>query len=257
MGAEPLTALSVTAFSLEELSFETLVKIMQGAADKCFEAGIQISGGHSIDDAEPKFGLSVTGMAHPDKLWFNDGAKAGDILVLTKPLGAGVATSAVKKELCSKELEDEVYQSMSLLNKKAKEIFSSFDKNIHSVTDVTGFGLAGHLYEMMSASNTTAEIFFDKIKLFSGVKELISRKIFPGGTNRNKKYLENTVNFQTQNEIASFVVFDPQTSGGLLASVDPVIANQLEDAFEKGHLFKLQVIGKVLAKSGDSRIKVL
>jgi len=256
MGAEPISALSVTAFSLEELSLETLTQIMQGAADKCAEAGIQISGGHSIDDKEPKFGLSVTGTAHPEKLWFNDGAKAGDTLVLTKPLGAGVATTAVKKEICPKELEDKVYESMSLLNKKAKEIFSTFDKNIHSVTDVTGFGLAGHLYEMMSASKTKAEITFDNIAVFDGVKEIILKKIYPGGTLRNKKYLENFIRFENQNEIAPFLLFDPQTSGGLLASVEPSAVKEIENIFKKEHLYSLQIIGKVLEPSGQYSIEI-
>ncbi|MDH5717769.1 MAG: selenide, water dikinase SelD [Spirochaetia bacterium] len=257
MGAEPISALSVSAFSIETLGHKIIQKILQGAVDKCAEAGIQILGGHSIEDNEPKFGLSVTGIADPQKIWLNEGAKPGDILILTKPLGTGIATTAVKKDLCPAPLEEAVYKSMSSLNKNAKDALYEIGNAVHSVTDITGFGLAGHLFEMMKASKTRAAINMKELKVFEGTEKLLEQNIYPGGTNKNKKYVENFIHFKTNNKLAPYIVFDPQTSGGLLAAINPYALNDLKLKIKEKNIKDFQIIGEVLPAEKNNKEKII
>jgi len=242
MGGEPLYALAIAAFPEEPKLLPLLADVMAGAVDKAKEAGICIIGGHTIKDKEPKFGLSVTGSVHPKKVWNNRGARAGDLIVLTKPIGTGVATTAIKWEIAPKETENAVIESMSRLNAAAAR--AGREAGIHTATDVTGFGLLGHLLEVMEGSNLCAEIRHSEIPVFPGVRELMKRRFrpflaayshfpgaqwahrrfgiapVPGGTRDNIAYQHAMVRFPPLfPEEEALLLADPQTSGGLLLFV--------------------------------------
>ncbi len=242
MGGEPLYALAIAAFPEDPKILPLLADVMAGAVDKGKEAGICIIGGHTIKDREPKFGLSVTGRIDPDRIWDNRGARAGDHIVLTKPIGTGIATTGIKWEIASKEMENAVIESMSLLNSAAAA--AGRKAGIHTATDVTGFGLLGHLVEVMEGSGLGAEIRHSEIPVFPGVRELLRRRIrpflleyprfpgadwvhrrfgmapVPGGTRQNIAYCQAQVRLPPllpEEEI--MLLWDPQTSGGLLMFV--------------------------------------
>jgi selenide,water dikinase len=177
MGGEPLYALAVAAFPNDPKLLPLLADVMMGAVDKSKEAGICIIGGHTVKDKEPKFGLSVTGGIHPDKVWNNRGAKAGDLIVLTKPIGTGVATTGIKWGITPKDTENAVIESMLRLNAGAAR--AGREAGIHTATDVTGFGLLGHLLEVLEGSDLSAEIRHSEIPVFPGVRELMKRRIRP------------------------------------------------------------------------------
>ncbi|MED5554132.1 MAG: selenide, water dikinase SelD, partial [Candidatus Neomarinimicrobiota bacterium] len=179
MGGKPLFALNIVAFPIQKLANTILTEIMQGGADKAAEAGIPIVGGHSIDDNEPKYGLVVTGEVSEESLWTNTGAKPGDSLILTKPIGTGVISTAIKKEKATNSVIESAVKSMTMLNKKASETLKNFEPN--AVTDVTGFGLVGHLIEICNNSQVSANINFSQINFLPGVIDLANEGIIPGG----------------------------------------------------------------------------
>ena len=225
MGGKPLFALNIVAFPIQKLSHTILSQIMQGGADKANEAGIPIVGGHSIDDDEPKYGLVVTGEISNSSLWKNQGAKEGDSLVITKPIGTGIISTAIKKEKAKTSIIETAIKSMSMLNKNASEILKKYNPN--AVTDVTGFGLIGHLIELVKSSDISANINFSKIPLLHGTLDLANDGIIPGGSKRNLDYANEFVFFSdTLSNTQKLLTCDAQTSGGLLISIPNDKANQ-------------------------------
>lgn len=247
MGGEPLTALNVAAFPACE--DKTLFsRILQGGADKVREAGALLLGGHTITDEEPKYGLAVTGIAHPKKIIANSNAQPGDLLFLTKPLGVGIITTALKNGDVMEEEVSSVIQSMAELNGPAARIM--IENGVKGGTDVTGFGLLGHLYEITSASKLAAELWLRFIPIHEGAVELAKQEIVPGGVYRNLQYLQNKVRFAPHiDEYLHLILADPQTSGGLLMSVPKHLAGCVEGELELAKI-DYAIIGKMRLGSG-------
>ena len=231
MGASPVSALNLVAFSLDELGGEVLVEILRGAAVVADDAGIPIVGGHSIDDAEPKFGWAVTGVVAPDAVVTNAGGRVGDAVVLTKPLGAGAVSTALKRGLGDAQLADAV-GVMTTLNRDGSA--AALAAGVHGMTDVTGFGLLGHLHELALASGVAAEVDAAAVPAIQGVVELLSdpdERAVAGGTRRNRAHAEEFAAFADDvPEALRWLVCDAMTSGGLLAAVDPERAGELPGA---------------------------
>lgn len=215
MGGKPIVALNIVCFP-NCLNMNILGEILRGGADKVLEAGAVIVGGHTVQDDEPKYGLSVTGIVHPDKVLKNYGAETGDILILTKPIGLGIINTAIKAKIASKEAYEKAVKVMAYLNKYAGEIIT--DYNITSCTDITGFSLIGHAYEMAEPSKKTFRIFKDAIPFIKEAKEYASMGLIPAGCYENKKYLEGKYLLKNVESWMKDILFDPQTSGGLLIS---------------------------------------
>ncbi|MEK4511030.1 selenide, water dikinase SelD [Paenibacillus sp. FSL K6-2524] len=218
MGGKPLTVLNIVAFPISVLDKSVLTDILRGAADKVQEAGATLVGGHSIDDKEPKFGLSVTGLIHPDKVRTNAAARVGDKLILTKPIGVGILTTSIKKDQLSADETTRLIQVMSTLNKTAAEIMEPYD--VHACTDVTGFGLLGHASEMAKGSGLGLIIHQDAVPLLPRVRELAEEGFVPGGTKNNFAHLEGSILYpEHMDQISRYILCDAVTSGGLLISV--------------------------------------
>ena len=216
MGGTPKTALNIVAFP-KDMDVEILGEILRGGADKVMEAGAVLAGGHTIQDDTPKYGLSVTGFVDPRKFWKNFGAQTGDKLILTKPLGAGIVNTAIKADLVTEGARRAVLDSMKRLNRDACEILKEFE--VHACTDVTGFGLGGHATEMAVASERTIVIDTEMLPVLPDVEKFASMGLIPGGAYRNREFAEKT-GVKSQAVLwREDVVFDPQTSGGLLAAV--------------------------------------
>jgi selenide, water dikinase len=264
MGARPLTALALVCFP-EKGDLEILERILAGGLSKMMEAGCTIIGGHSIRDDETKFGYSVTGTVNPTRVMKNGGAKAGDRLLLTKPLGTGVISTAIKKGVAKQPWIETAVTSMTTLNKAAAEVItsrigtgihtrpaeqSSAPSAIHAVTDITGFGLIGHLREMLLASeNVSAELQASRIPLLDGALECVRAGYIPGGLNANREFAECVVNYKENiSEELKALLFDPQTSGGLLIAVAQVRAAELIEELNAGGVNAAE-IGEVLPKA--------
>ena len=218
MGGEPLFALNIVGFPINDLPKKILTEILQGGADKADEAGIPIVGGHSVDDKEPKYGLVVTGEIQKDKIWKNSGARVGDALVLTKPLGTGIIATAIKKGKASLNSIELAIRSMATLNKNSAHGLLNY--NVNAVTDVTGFGLLGHLKEMCENSGVSSEINFQDLEFLDSAIELAMSGIIPGGTKRNLKSVNEVVVFNKDlSKTEELLSADAQTSGGLLISM--------------------------------------
>ena len=218
MGGKPLFALNIVGFPINDLPKSILTNILQGGADKADEAGIPIVGGHSVDDKEPKYGLVVTGEIHQDRIWKNSGARPGDALVLTKKLGTGIIATGIKKGVATQDSIEDAINSMSSLNKNSAQELREY--NVNAVTDVTGFGLLGHLKEICENSNVSSKIKFQDLVFLDGAKELAMEGIMPGGTRRNLKSVEKVVSFGKKiSELEQLLSADAQTSGGLLISM--------------------------------------
>ena len=231
MGARPLSALNLVAFSLQELGGEVLLEILRGAAAAAAEAQVAILGGHSIEDSEPKFGLAVTGVVHPDEVLTNAGGQAGDVLVLSKPLGAGAISTALKRGL-GDSLLGEAVRVMSTLNRDAAQAAQA--AGVHALTDVTGFGLLGHLHELTLASGVAATVEAFAVPAIDGVVELLAdsqERAVAGGTRRNRAHAEEFATFApgVPPELR-WLACDAMTSGGLLAAVAPEKAGLLGGA---------------------------
>jgi selenide,water dikinase len=244
MGGKPTVAMNIVCFP-NCLNIDILGEILKGGADKVLEAGAVVIGGHTVEDDEPKYGLSVMGIVHPNKILKNHGCKVGDVLILTKPIGTGIVNTAIKAEIASKEDYDEAVKVMTTLNKYAGEII--VDYNINACTDVTGFGIMGHGYEMASASDITIRLFKDKIPVIKGAREYAQMGLVPAGTYNNKKYLDGKYKLKDIPEWLEDTLFDPQTSGGLLISIPK---DEVESIMER--LIELDikpaVIGDVIEK---------
>ena len=255
MGATPIFALNIMGFPVNDLPLDYMTKILQGGADKAKEAGISIVGGHSIDDKEPKYGLVVTGEVEPDSLVTIDNAKPGDVLILTKPLGTGVLSTALKKDRVSESDMSDAQKSMLTLNKAGAGLMNKL--GIRAATDVTGFGLLGHLHEMCHASNVSATINVSKIPSFPLVTDLIKDKIVPGGTKRNLEFFKPHIIFDDLiSDESKYLLADPQTSGGLLLACSPEIAEKFIDLFNAGTDLMAVEIGRFI-NSGRFDITVL
>ena len=247
MGGKPLFALNIVAFPIQKLEKSILSDIMQGGADKANEAGIPIVGGHSVDDSEPKYGLVVTGEVKEKSMWTNTGARPGDSLVLTKAIGTGIISTAIKKEKAQDSVIESAVESMKKLNKSAAETLQDF--NPSAVTDVTGFGLIGHLIEMCKNSQVTAEINFSDIKFLPGTIDLANDGIMPGGAKRNLEYSEKFVEFSNAlSDLQKLLACDAQTSGGLLVSLPDDEADEFIKALDSNSASK---IGNIISQDSS------
>lgn len=245
MGGIPKTALNMVGYPVKKLGGEILAEILRGGSDKIKEAGAILVGGHSIDDQEPKYGLSVTGIVHPNKFWRNVGAKPGQVLVLTKPIGVGILTTGIKQGAVTPEQEKIVTETMAMLNKKAAEVLSGFSPS--AVTDVTGFGLLGHGSEMASGSNVTLVIEYNKVPILDGALKLAQDGIVPGGSKSNHKWLEKDVEYHNIAPEEQIILCDSITSGGLLIAINPSDAEKyVQSMKDEGH--DSWIIGEVTDK---------
>jgi len=217
MGGEVLLALNIAAWR-DDLPLELLTEIFHGGADKVAEAGAAIAGGHTITDHEPKYGLSVTGVVHPERIITKGGARVGDVLVLTKPLGAGLITTAGKNQVAAEAHLQKAIAWMSTLNRGAAQAMQQV--GVRGATDITGYGLLGHAYEMADASHAALRFHADALPILDGALEYARKKQIPGGAGRNRLFLEDKVKFtRTLDDDLAEILFDPQTSGGLLIAV--------------------------------------
>jgi selenide,water dikinase len=217
MGAVPKTALNMVCFSPKKFDISILKDIIRGGIDKIREAGVSLLGGHSVDDEEIKYGLAITGIVHPDKVIRNEGARPDDILILTKPLGTGILNTGIKGNMLSNDSIQKLIDVMATLNKKASDVMLFVQT--HAATDVTGFGLAGHLKEMIK-ENIGVHLFAGKLPYFSEATELAKTGFVPGGLYRNRDFYQEHVSAHDHG-FSYDIIFDPQTSGGLLMAVDP------------------------------------
>jgi len=244
MGAKPLFALNIVGFPDNRLPMQVLKDILRGASDKATEAGISILGGHTVEDTEPKFGMVVTGVVHPDKILSNAGAKPGDVLVLTKPIGTGIISTAVKRGLADAQTTQVARDIMATLNAGTAKAIESF--NVNACTDVTGFGLLGHLKETVEASGVKAEIFSQQVPQIEGTYELAVAGAIPGGSKNNLDYVGDMVQWnETIPEVMKLILCDAQTSGGLLVSLPEEDANRFVKALWDKHQIIGQIIGKI------------
>lgn len=244
MGGKPLTAMNILCYPLKSLDKDILVEILKGGADKVNEAGATIVGGHTLQDSEIKYGLSVTGIIRPDKIVTNAGARPGDVLVLTKPLGTGLIISAIKNNKVFEGDEDLVTRSMCQLNKIASE--TMLEVGASSCTDITGFGLMGHAYEMAEASKVTLSFFAGRIPIFEGCKRYVGMGLIPGVSKLSKNYLKNDIRIASsvQEELVD-VLFDAQTSGGLLIALSKEKAEILCKKLREKGVLVASIIGEV------------
>ncbi|HEV2474820.1 MAG TPA: selenide, water dikinase SelD, partial [Chthonomonadales bacterium] len=228
MGGQPLMAINLVAWPAD-LEPALLSEILRGGADIVAKAGAVIAGGHTVTDAEPKYGLSVTGMVHPQHILTKGGAKTGDSLVLSKPLGTGILTTAHKQDVVGTADLDAALQSMLRLNDKASQALRYLPHaGVHAVTDITGFGLLGHAWEMASQSGVGMRFSFDTLPLLPRVRHYIEQDCITGGARRNEQYLKKHVTFHDQlGRVEREILWDPQTSGGLFAAIDPALWPQL------------------------------
>jgi selenide,water dikinase len=245
MGGRPLYALNVVGWPRSQ-PFEILGEILAGGADVAREADCPIVGGHSVDDLEPKYGLAVTGVVHPKRILSNAGAKPGDVLLLGKALGTGIAVSAIKKGVASPDLLRAATAQMKQLNRAAGEVYANQWKSVHALTDVTGFGLLGHLDSAMRASNTRARIDAAALAVLPQVRELAREGVVPGGTRANLEFVSPRASFpEPMSEADRLLLADAQTNGGMLAAVSakavPKLLKALANAGAPAH-----VIGEVV-----------
>jgi selenium donor protein len=215
VGARPLFALGITAFPRKKLGSGLLEKIVAGGAAKMSEAGVAVVGGHSVDDEEPKFGYTVIGEVDPDQAIGHEGARDGDVLFLTKPLGSGLVTTAIKRGLCPPDVEREAIEVMTFLNRAASE--AMLDAGATAATDVTGYGLIGHLTNLGGG----ADVDFDSVPFINGVGKLAERDLFPDGSRRNHAAYRDVVEWGGLGEVEQLMLCDAQTSGGLLVAIPP------------------------------------
>ena len=254
MGGRPITALNIVAFPADKPK-AILKEILRGGAMKAKEAGIPIVGGHTIDDAEPKYGMAVTGLVRPGKQWTNAGARPGDVLILTKAIGTGIITTAAKGGKASEAALKAAIASMLALNKAASEAGIEVPPN--ACTDITGFSLLGHLHGMLNASKACAVLSMSQVPLLQDAWELgAGREISPGGMGRNKSYYDHAVTWKPGLHPKAFrVLFDPQTSGGLLFSISPKKSQRLLSALKANRVQIAAVVGEV-TRGAPGRITI-
>ena len=250
MGGEPKLCLNIMAIP-KDMPKEAVHELLKGGYDKVYEAGALITGGHSILDDEPKYGLAVTGFVHPEKMLTNSGAKPGDVLFFTKPLGTGIVTSAAKADLVSRETMDKVMEMMTTLNKSARDVMVKY--RIHACTDVTGFGMLGHLYEVAKGSDVQITLDVNAIDLLPEALELARMGILPEGMYRNRSFAQEAVDEGDVELAKQDMLYDPQTAGGLVMACHPEDAEALFAELKKA-VPSAQKIGTVTAYEGGKRI---
>lgn len=247
MGGRPLTAMNIVCFPIRTMDIGILRQVLKGGHDKMREAGVLLIGGHSVEDNEIKYGLAATGVIHPDKVLFNRGAKPGDKLILTKPLGTGIVSTALKAGLADAALVDRSVASMTTLNDKAAALMRETDA-VHACTDVTGFGFIGHALEMVEGSETGMRIDAASVPFFPGIRRFAEEEVVPGGLIRNREYREGLIEIgpACPNWLVD-ILFDPQTAGGLLIALP---AGKAEDLLSKMHaagIADAAIVGEVTA----------
>jgi selenium donor protein len=246
VGARPLFALGITAFPRERLDTGLLARIVAGGAGKLAEAGVPVVGGHSVDDPEPKFGYTVIGEIHPDRVVKHDGARPGDVLFLTKPLGSGLVATAIKRGLCPPALERAAVAVMTRLNRQASEAMLA--SGATATTDVTGYGLIGHLLNLEGG----ADIHLSAVPFLPGVRELAERDLFPAGSRRNYEAFRERVDWGDSSELEQAMLCDAQTSGGLLVAIPPHNAARFEAALSS----EAYPAARIGAMRGDGAVRV-
>ncbi len=269
MGGRPLTAVNIVCFPAKTMDMSILRQILQGGLDKMREAGVLLIGGHSVQDEEPKYGLSVIGVIHPDRVLLNRGSRAGDKLILTKPLGTGIVSTALKgssgiKGIFKKLLQREASEAlvarstacMTTLNKKAAELMLEMP-DIHACTDVTGFGFLGHACEMVEDADVGMLIHASSVPFFPGVKELVEKGIVPGGLERNRQYRSKLIEAAPScPDWMVDIMFDPQTAGGLLIALPEMQAETLIGRMRSNGIAEATIVGEIISKP-KGKIRVL
>jgi selenide, water dikinase len=245
MGGVPKTAMNLVAFPAKDMDISVLRRIIEGGLDKMREAGVVLVGGHTVEDQELKYGLSVTGYIHPDRVLTKKNLKAGDVLILTKRLGTGIIATAIKGALASQGVTEKVTRAMATLNKDAAEVMQDYP--VHACTDITGFGFLGHVAEMVSGSGYGVRIKADSVPVYPEALEYAAMGLVPAGAYRNRDFRLFMVDFApTVNRILQDVLFDPQTSGGLLICVAPQRAQDLLKALKARGVQDAATVGEVI-----------
>jgi len=245
MGGIPKTAMNLVAFPVKQMDMSVLRQILQGGLDKMREADVVLMGGHSVEDNELKYGLSVTGFVHPDHVLTKKNFKPGDRLILTKPLGTGIINTAIKSDLASAEIVKTVTRLMATLNRDAAAIMKKYP--VHACTDITGFGLIGHLSEMVMDTGLGLDVHADKIPVIPEAFEYAKMGLVPGGAYKNREFRESMVDISPSvNRSMQDILFDPQTSGGLLMCVDPKSADDLLEELKASGINQAAIIGILL-----------
>jgi selenide,water dikinase len=247
MGGKPLTAMNIVCFPQKKMAISVLREILAGGLEKMHEAGVMLVGGHSVEDDELKYGLSVTGTIHPAEVVLNNGARAGDRLVLTKPLGTGIISTAIKGDMADEGAVARIVESMSTLNRKASELMQV--EGVNACTDVTGFGLLGHAAEMVEGTSVGMVIDSAAVPFFPEARELAEMGMIPGGLHRNRDFRKNMVDIASSvPQYLTDILFDPQTSGGLLIAVPQSKASRLLERLHAGGVAEAVIIGEVVAE---------
>lgn len=254
MGGVPKTAMNLVGFPLKEMDLSILRQILQGGLDKMREAGVVLVGGHSVEDRELKYGLAVSGFIHPQRVLTKRNLTVGDRLILTKPLGTGIINTAIKGGLAMGKIVDSVTRLMATLNREAAEVMADYP--VHACTDITGFGLLGHLAEMVSDSTAGLEILADRIPIIPEAFEFAAMGLVPSGAFKNREFREPIVDFSPSvDNVFRDILFDPQTSGGLLICVAEEAAQELLNRLREKVSDKVALIGEVVMET-KGRISV-
>jgi len=255
MGGRPLACLNLIGFPSKDLGPEILAGIVEGALEKITEAGAVLAGGHTTDDEEPKFGLSVTGMVHPDRYWGNAGALAGDALLMTKPIGSGVLFNANLNKLVSPEAMNACIDVLTTLNQAASGVLANFD--VHSATDVTGFGLGGHAFEMAQGSDVTLTLDFASIPLLAEALDMYQKGVTTGVNVANHEQIDRFTRFDgDQTSAEQEILVDPQTSGGLLVALPSAQAGEAVQQMQDAGVEDACLVGTVEPRSGDAALVI-
>ena len=255
MGARPVTALNIVGFPVDDMDNSVLRDILRGGLSKIIEAGAVLAGGHSIKDDELKYGLSVTGVVHPDKMISNGGAQPGDALVLTKALGTGIVATALKQKIISSEELEVMISSMVQLNKYAADVVAGY--SVNAMTDVTGYGLVGHLLEMLDSSFMDAKIFVDQLPVLPGTYKYAEQRVVPAGLLSNRKFYKPRIAVGSGvTRLEELLVVDPQTSGGLLISIPGEEADAFIDDLHANGVAEARKIGEISNSSAKPRISL-
>ena len=243
MGGKPITVMNLVGFPIYKLDRKILAEILRGGADKVREAGATLVGGHSIDDVDPKFGMSVTGIIDPRKVWTNSTAKPGDALIITKPIGMGITSKAIKEAQSTPEEVEEAVRWMAMLNKYAAEVVHRYP--VHAVTDVTGFGLLGHAFEMVQGSGLGLELYASRVPILSGTRRHAESGLIPSGSKRNMAYVKDYVDFaEGIDEMTKSIFADAVTSGGLLVALPEEYAASFLEEVRQAGMERSEWIGK-------------
>ncbi len=245
MGGRPITAMNIVCFPIRTMDVKILREILRGGLDQMREAGVLLIGGHSVEDNEPKYGLSVTGVIHPERILFNNGAKPGDHLILTKPLGTGIVSTALKAGLADAALVARSVAVMTTLNRRAAELMAE-RTDVHACTDVTGFGFLGHALEMAEGSGTGMRIDASSVPFFPEIRAFVEEEMIPGGLIRNRKFREKQIDVgpDCPNWLID-IFFDPQTAGGLLIALPPDAAKNLLRRMHEAGIDEAAIVGEV------------